>query len=117
MPRMIGGPRLGGLQALTLVVLLGLTPCRADTGHETQEEPPSRIGAFFGELVGYLKRHDRVDVGDVAPDFTLVPLRLYDFGLEPSPTLQNTEEAGLTGVRLSDFRGKRPVALVFGSYT
>ena len=38
-------------------------------------------------------------VGDLAPDFEL----------------QDPE--GVTRVRLSDFRGERPVALVFGSYT
>ncbi len=39
-------------------------------------------------------------VGDAAPDFEL-------------PYLGETEKK----VRLSEFRGKRPVALVFGSYT
>ena len=38
-------------------------------------------------------------VGDVAPDFEL---------LDPS---------GQSSVRLTDFRGKKPVALSFGSYT
>jgi hypothetical protein len=38
-------------------------------------------------------------VGDLAPDFEL------------------RDPSGKTVVRLSDFRGKRPVALVFGSYT
>lgn len=37
--------------------------------------------------------------GDVAPDFTL-----YDI-------------SGTESITLSDFRGKKPVALVFGSYT
>jgi peroxiredoxin len=37
--------------------------------------------------------------GDMAPDFTL-----YDI-------------EGKNSVTLSDFRGKKPVALVFGSYT
>jgi peroxiredoxin len=37
--------------------------------------------------------------GDIAPDFEL---------LDPS---------GQDSVRLSDFRGKKPVALSFGSYT
>ena len=37
--------------------------------------------------------------GDMAPDFTL-----YDI-------------EGKNAVTLSDFRGKKPVALVFGSYT
>ncbi len=38
-------------------------------------------------------------VGDLAPDFTL------------------QDPSGAKAVRLSDFRGKRPVALIFGSYT
>ncbi len=37
--------------------------------------------------------------GDLAPDFTLFDI------------------SGTESVTLSDFRGKRPVALVFGSYT
>jgi hypothetical protein len=42
---------------------------------------------------------DRVRENDVAPDFEL----------------KTTD--GKTLVKLSDFRGKKPVALVFGSYT
>ena len=38
-------------------------------------------------------------VGDLAPDFEL------------------QDPSGASAVRLSDFRGKRPVALIFGSYT
>ena len=38
-------------------------------------------------------------VGDLAPDFTL------------------SDISGTQSVTLSDFRGKKPVALVFGSYT
>ncbi len=37
--------------------------------------------------------------GDVAPDFTL------------------SDISGTTSVTLSDFHGKKPVALVFGNYT
>ncbi|MFT5730879.1 MAG: peroxiredoxin [Desulforhopalus sp.] len=37
--------------------------------------------------------------GDMAPDFTL------------------SDSTGTESVTLSDFRGKKPVALVFGSYT
>ncbi len=37
--------------------------------------------------------------GDLAPDFTL------------------TDSRGIESVTLSDFRGKKPVALVFGSFT
>lgn len=47
------------------------------------------------------KLHDALapKAGDVAPDFELQDLD------------------GKNSVRLSDFRGKRPVALIFGSYT
>lgn len=46
-----------------------------------------------------MRTPDRLREGDIAPDFTL-----------KSPDGKQT-------VTLSDFRGKRPVALVFGSYT
>ncbi|MDQ3621703.1 MAG: redoxin domain-containing protein [Verrucomicrobiota bacterium] len=46
-----------------------------------------------------LRMRDTVRVGDEAPDFTL-----------------KTQD-GAREVRLSSFRGKRPVVLVFGSYT
>ena len=42
---------------------------------------------------------DKLKVGDLAPDFTLKSLD------------------GPRKVTLSDFRGKRPVVLIFGSYT
>jgi len=45
------------------------------------------------------RQADRLKVGDVAPDFTL-----------KSPDGKRT-------VTLSDYRGEKPVALVFGSYT
>ncbi len=52
-------------------------------------------------MVAWQKQYDPLapKAGDVAPDF-----ELYD-----------TE--GKNPMRLSDFRGKKPVALVFGSYT
>ena len=47
------------------------------------------------------KKHDAnaPKVGDLAPDFEL------------------TDVSGEQQVRLSDFQGKKPVALVFGSFT
>jgi len=49
------------------------------------------------------KRYDLLalapKVGDMAPDFEL------------------SDANGENALRLSDFRGKKPVALVFGSYT
>jgi peroxiredoxin len=71
--------------------------------------------AILSELVGdakfilqfrmkYTKLQKNLDrkapkAGDMAPDFTL------------------SDITGKESVRLSDFRGQKPVALVFGSYT
>jgi peroxiredoxin len=46
-----------------------------------------------------MPRQGTLKVGDLAPDFEL------------------TVRGGEQKVRLSSFRGRRPVALVFGSYT
>jgi peroxiredoxin len=53
------------------------------------------------QMRAWQKKHDALapKVGDVAPDF-----ELHDTG-------------GRDSIRLSDFRGKKPVALIFGSYT
>lgn len=48
-----------------------------------------------------MKKLDRAapKAGDLAPDFTL------------------SDISGTETIRLSDFRGRKPVALIFGSYT
>jgi hypothetical protein len=58
--------------------------------------------AFLNEkrgLQGDFRRIDTVHVGDMAPDFKLKTLD------------------GKRTVRLGQFKGKRPVVLIFGSYT
>ena len=50
-------------------------------------------------LQGDFRRVDTVHVGDMAPDFKLKTMD------------------GKRTVRLGQFRGKRPVILIFGSYT
>ena len=54
-----------------------------------------------GEAHAWQDRHDPLapKPGDMAPDFEL------------------RDANGENPVRLSDFRGRKPVALVFGSYT
>jgi hypothetical protein len=73
--------------------------------------PPEQFGAFISKMPGPLyfllpfetlwfrARAGAVDVDDTAPDFTLNTL----------------DKSGV--VRLSSFRGSKPVVLVFGSYT
>ena len=56
-------------------------------------------------------------VGEMAPDFELMPLKFYEFGLSNEDiTLDNAGEL-YKPVKLSDFKGKKPVVLIFGSYT
>jgi hypothetical protein len=73
--------------------------------------PPEQFGAFMSKLpapfhfvlpfetLWFRARAGTLNVGDAAPDFTL---RMLD-------------KSGV--VRLSSFRGSKPVVLVFGSYT
>ena len=56
-------------------------------------------------------------VSKLAPDFELMPLKFYEFGIEEEEiTLENAQQL-YQPVRLSDFRDKKPVVLIFGSYT
>jgi hypothetical protein len=62
-------------------------------------QPPRQSPLGGRQRGGGLRLPDRLKEGDVAPDFTL-----------KSPDGKRTET-------LSNYRGKKPVALVFGSYT
>lgn len=55
--------------------------------------------------------------GTVAPDFELMPLKFYEFGIDETEITQETAHLLYEPVRLSDFRGVKPVVLIFGSYT
>jgi hypothetical protein len=61
-------------------------------------EPPPLLNGGKGHP-GDFRRVDTVRVGDMAPDFKLKTLD------------------GKRTVRLHQFRGQRPVVLIFGSYT
>jgi hypothetical protein len=93
-----GWRRRGLLGATVLVAAFGLF----------EVEDPAALGLqLFADMQGrsqHLEWQIQADrhapkVGDLAPDFSL------------------EDPSGVTRVRLSDFRGKRPVALMFGSYT
>ncbi len=109
-------------RTLTIILLIGTTTLAlaatsfgaAGTEEAAGNGPGWRITGFFHELVGYLKRSDQVDEGDMAPDFALTPLRSYDLDLGEAKGPSAADEAN---IRLSAFRGFKPVALVFGSYT
>ncbi len=128
LPGVLGAPTaLSALALVAAVVVLWRLGARAsDAGHTLRRLVIASAAAVFGFLVfegedparqtrelatkaiqwrhhelGWQLAHD-VDspkAGDLAPDFEL------------------HDPSGEHAVRLSTFRGKRPVALVFGSYT
>lgn len=71
------------------LVMFAAAPLLAQRRDGEVNTPPAR-----GE-----RKPDTLKVGDLAPDFTL-----------PDP-------AGKNAITLSSFRGKKPVVLIFGSYT
>ena len=55
--------------------------------------------------------------GTVAPDFSLTPLKFYEFKIDEKEITENNAGDLYKPVSLSDFKGKKPVVLIFGSYT
>ena len=55
--------------------------------------------------------------GEMAPDFELTPLKFYEFHTRKPEITQENAQALYQPVRLSSFRGEKPVVLIFGSYT
>jgi hypothetical protein len=56
-------------------------------------------------------------VGDEAPDFSLTPLRFYPLEIDTDRSSKDAAASLYEPIRLSSFRGKMPVVLIFGSYT
>ena len=54
-------------------------------------------------------------VGELAPELTLTPLRFHDFRIDERPITRRNASRLYAPVRLSDFRGVRPVALLFAA--
>ncbi|MCI0462350.1 MAG: redoxin domain-containing protein [Gemmataceae bacterium] len=85
--------------ALALVIASTQGPAVA----QEQKPQPKKKGARPGEVITPAAKSERIKnnlkANDPAPDFTL------------------SDPKGTRTVKLSDFRGKRPVVLIFGSYT
>jgi len=55
--------------------------------------------------------------GETAPDFTLTPIKFYDFDTDETEITRENADVLYQDVTLSRFRGEKPVVLIFGSYT
>ena len=80
-------------ELVILALLLVVAGCAS-----SKIEPPALLNGGKGHP-GDFRRVDTVHEGDMAPDFKLKTLD------------------GSRTMRLSQFRGKKPVVLIFGSYT
>lgn len=107
-PRRTRLPRILGTLALAFVLLYGLalagfyyamTQPPATFGNLMKRTGPAPFLLFPFETMWKSARAGHVNVGDLAPDFTL-------------PLLDHSGS-----VTLSSLRGSKPVVLVFGSYT
>jgi hypothetical protein len=100
--------RIAGRILLTLVIAYAALVAGLAI---TMRQPPDKFGAVMAKVPGIAfavlpfetlwinARAGHLQVGDEAPDFTL---KTVD---------------GAKQMQLSSFRGKRPVVLIFGSYT
>ncbi len=87
-----------------------------DSGLTLKEEIAKRtINPAYTPMIG--ETDNGPAAGERAPDFSLTPLKFYDFKTEEQDITLENAEVLYENVRLSDFRGKKPVALIFGSYT
>jgi hypothetical protein len=93
------------------IALLVVYVALVATAYWLMRQPPEQFATAIGrmpqamfmvlpfETLWMRARAGALQAGDVAPDFTL-------------PTLDKSAQ-----VELADFRGKKPVVLIFGSYT
>ena len=78
------------------LLLLGLLALFVSSGTSEAQKKPGEINTPPAKGERY---KDQLKVGDAAPDFTLA---------DPN---------GKSEVTLSSFKGKKPVVMIFGSYT
>ena len=85
---------LRGVAVLSVVAVVAVSMSRAEAEQRGRAVRPSAPTAAQGQQ----PREGALKPGDLSPDFTL-------------------EARGGGPITLSSFRGRQPVALVFGSYT
>lgn len=117
--------RLALLTLMTLILSAFLIPAfaqkkpgsdRMKKEHSFTEGMKMRLEAVNAEDIRGTS-HNGPAVGEIAPDFSLTPLKSYEINIEEKEITEENAGERLKPVRLSDFKGKRPVALIFGSYT
>jgi hypothetical protein len=135
---LLGLPLLAGvsflaslLASLLALVLLAVVERGLPDGAGRPGRPARQTAIAFSVLVAAFIGWEREDALDLGADLLLTSRewRCHAISWERAndakapkvgdlaPDFELRDPSGNTVVRLSDFRGKRPVALVFGSYT
>lgn len=83
----------------------------------SRDKIEARMNAVNQAGISGIGNDDAPKPGDEAPDFELMPLKFYDFKIDETPITKENAGALYQPVKLSSFRGKKPVVLIFGSYT
>ena len=85
---------------------------------EEEEEPgiERRLNIVKEEGIGG-RGNDGPAEGTVAPDFSLTPLKFYEFKIDEKEITEDNAGDLYKPISLSDFKDKKPVVLIFGSYT
>ena len=105
------------------MTLLGMLVFGAPVWAEDSGAPKSMAEAAKGRMANEDYRDilgrpgNGPKVGEMAPDFNLMPLKFYEFGIDEREITKENAGDLYKAVRLSDFRGHKPVVLIFGSYT
>lgn len=105
---------LGLILGLLSIVFVRQSLSYYQTGNESGGRA-ERMDIINKEEIG--GRSGGVPEGEMAPDFALMPLKIYDFKTEKTEITEQNADLLYEPVKLSDFRGDKPVALIFGSYT
>ncbi len=84
----------------------------------TREIQRVRLSLVRKEGISGLPRNAKPPMpGEMAPDFALRPLEFYSLGDDSAEATAENPDDPYQPVQLSGFRGRKPVVLIFGSYT
>ena len=88
-----------------------------DLGAQRRQRGKQKMMRGGGQRDQRSARPQGPDVGDPAPDFKLMPIKLYDFQVEGKDINREGAASLYDRIQLESFKEKKPVALFFGSYT
>ncbi len=102
-------------QTFAFVIVVGLVSSLAFAQRPGVDIRERMGGQSHDDIQG--SKDNGPKVGDLAPEFRLIPLKFYEFGIEEEEITKDNAGELYAPVRLSAFKDEKPVVLIFGSYT